>query len=239
MTEKIRVGCCGFPVAKERYYQNFSVVELQQTFYQLPLLKTAKRWAEEAPEGFEFNMKASQLITHETTSPTYRRYKIPIPEEKRARYGSFRHSEEVMEAWEQTREIAQALKARIILFQCPPKFTPIEENKKNLRKFFRAVSRSGFLFVWEPRGEWQPEEVKRLCEELDLLHGLDPFKAKPLHGRLKYFRLHGKTDYTYRFSQEDLLWLKDLCKAEEEVYCMFNNISMFEDAQKFRAILEG
>ena len=30
-----KVGCCGFPVVRGRYYETFGVVELQQTFYQL------------------------------------------------------------------------------------------------------------------------------------------------------------------------------------------------------------
>jgi uncharacterized protein YecE (DUF72 family) len=33
---KIKVGCCGFPVAKEKYYKNFDVVEIQQTFILRP-----------------------------------------------------------------------------------------------------------------------------------------------------------------------------------------------------------
>jgi len=31
--EEIKIGCCGFPVGKERYYKEFDVVELQSTFY--------------------------------------------------------------------------------------------------------------------------------------------------------------------------------------------------------------
>ena len=31
-----RVGCCGFPISLRRYAEEFSVVEVQQTFYQPP-----------------------------------------------------------------------------------------------------------------------------------------------------------------------------------------------------------
>jgi uncharacterized protein YecE (DUF72 family) len=78
----IKVGCCGFPVKRETYYHTFQVAEVQQTFYQPPLLATGKRWREEAPPDFEFTMKAWQLITHEPSSPTYRRLRMKIPEEK-------------------------------------------------------------------------------------------------------------------------------------------------------------
>jgi uncharacterized protein YecE (DUF72 family) len=32
----IKVGCWGFPVAKIKYFDEFDIVELQQTFYQPP-----------------------------------------------------------------------------------------------------------------------------------------------------------------------------------------------------------
>lgn len=236
MKKGLRVGCCGFPVAREKYYQTFSVVELQQTFYQLPMLKTAQRWRQESPEGFDFTMKVPQLITHETTSPTYRRYKIPIPEEKRKNYGSFKPTAEVMEAWQKTIEVARALRASILVFQCPPSFSPTLAHKQNLKHFFSTIVRKDFLLVWEPRGDWNPREIKELCVELNLIHGVDPFKNEPLHGKLRYFRLHGKTGYSYRFTDEDLKWLKEWAKGT--VYFMFNNISMLEDSQRFMALLK-
>ncbi len=233
----IKIGCCGFPVAKARYFQTFSVVELQKTFYQLPLLRTAQKWKEEAPKGFEFTMKAPQLITHETTSPTYRRYRIPIPEGKRANYGSFKPTKEVMDAWQHANEIARALGARLVVFQSPPSFTPTEEHKKNLIRFFASIERNSSIMVWEPRDGWKSEEVKALCEEAGIIHCVDPFKSEMVHGRPAYFRLHGKTGYRYRFSEDDLRWLKGLFMSYETVYCMFNNIAMFEDACRFKDII--
>jgi uncharacterized protein YecE (DUF72 family) len=246
MGEGIKVGCCGFPVSRKEYYVTFPVVELQQTFYQLPMLKTAQRWRQEAPSGFEFTMKVSQLITHETTSPTYRRYKAPIPENKKENYGSFKPTVEVMEAWQRTREIALALESRVLIFQCPPSFAPTHKHKENIRRFFSTIERRDFSLVWEPRGEWKPEEIKGLCRELNLVHGVDPFKNDPLCGDFRYFRLHGKTGYGYRFTEEDLKWLKDKWgrvghgkytqPIKGVVYFMFNNVSMFEDAQRFMSL---
>jgi uncharacterized protein YecE (DUF72 family) len=200
------------------------------------MLKTAQRWKEEAPRGFEFTMKSPQLITHETTSPTYRRYKIPIPEKDKKNYGSFKPTTEVMEAWQKTSEFAQALGARVLVFQCPPSFTPTTEHISNLKHFFSTIQRGDFLLVWEPRGNWKPIEIKGLCMELNLVHGVDPFKNEPLYGKMRYFRLHGKTGYSYRFTEEDLGWLKEVW-AEGSVYFMFNNISMLEDSQRFMSLL--
>ena len=56
----LRIGCCGFPQPLERYAQTFAVVEVQQTFYQLPLLRTLAKWRARVPDGFEFTLKAWQ-----------------------------------------------------------------------------------------------------------------------------------------------------------------------------------
>ncbi|MEW6376424.1 MAG: DUF72 domain-containing protein, partial [Thermodesulfobacteriota bacterium] len=120
----IKVGCCGFPVKRSIYYQNFPVVEIQQTFYQLPQITTGNRWREEAPPDFEFTMKAWQLITHEPSSPTYRRLRTVIPVEKKKDYGFFKRTEEVEAAWSRTAEFARALGVKKIVFQSPRSFYP-------------------------------------------------------------------------------------------------------------------
>ena len=71
--KNIRVGCCGFPRARSEYYKAFQLVEVQQTFYHPPALKTVEKWRSDAPGDFEFTLKAWQLITHEFKSPNYRR----------------------------------------------------------------------------------------------------------------------------------------------------------------------
>ncbi len=37
----INVGCCGFAASQKKYFELFDVVEIQQTFYQIPEIKTA------------------------------------------------------------------------------------------------------------------------------------------------------------------------------------------------------
>jgi uncharacterized protein YecE (DUF72 family) len=230
----IKVGCCGWAKSQKEYFESFSVIELQQTFYKLPDLKTALKWREKAPKDFEFTLKASQLITHPPSSPTYKKAGLKIEENKKDRYGFFRPTEEVFKAFEETCEIAKALNARIIVFQCPASFKPSEENKENLRTFFREIQRDDFIFVWEPRGEWSDEEVRSLCQELNLSHCVDPFKGKSVWGEILYFRLHGIGGYSYKYSDEELQKLAEMVKGEERtVYVMFNNTNMFEDALRF------
>ncbi len=236
---KIKIGCCGFPAPKARYFETFRLVEIQNTFYKPPKVETARKWRQEAPPDFEFTLKAWQLITHPPSSPTYRKAGLKIPQDKSLSYGFFRPTPEVFQACETTLAIAEALEAKIVVFQCPAAFSPTEENIANMRTFFREVPRKGLIFAWEPRGDWSDSEVKRLCEELELIHCVDPFQRLPVTGGLAYFRLHGKTGYRYRFTEEDLTWLRGQCEPFSEVYCLFNNVYMWESALAFREILSG
>lgn len=46
----VKVGCCGFPGGMAAYFREWEVVEVQQTFYRPPELRTARRWRETAPQ---------------------------------------------------------------------------------------------------------------------------------------------------------------------------------------------
>jgi uncharacterized protein YecE (DUF72 family) len=234
----IKVGCCGFPIKREVYYQNFPVVEVQQTFYQPPQITTGRRWKEEAPLDFEFTMKAWQLITHEPSSPTYRRLRTVIPEEKKKDYGFFKGTEEVDEAWSRTAEFARILDVKKIVFQSPPSFYPSNEHIKNLRQFFKKIERQSFTFVWEPRGKWERKELERLCKELNIIACLDPFERSPIRTSLLYVRLHGKTGYQYTYSESELEKLLEKGRAYPQSYVMFNNSNMYEDGLRFKKLLK-
>lgn len=234
----IQTGCCGFPVKREIYYKTFSVVEIQQTFYQLPRIDTGKRWKEEAPKNFEFTMKAWQLITHEPSSPTYRRLRMAIPEKKKRNYGFFKETEEVSEAWSKTVEFAKALGVKKIVFQSPASFYPSEGHLKNLRQFFEKMKPHPFTFIWEPRGKWERREVKRLCTELNIIPCLDPFEETSIQEDLLYTRLHGEKGYRYTYSETEMKQLIGIGKSVPQAYFMFNNASMVEDAQRFIKLLE-
>ncbi|WP_333840339.1 DUF72 domain-containing protein [Pelomicrobium sp.] len=233
----IRVGCCGFPMARAAYFRRFRLVEVQQTFYQPPRLETLARWRAEAGAGFEFTLKAWQLITHEPASPTYRRLTWPIPEALKERYGSFRPTQEVMEAWRITATCARALQARIVVFQCPASFGPTEEHIAHLIHFFQAA-RAGhedLVFAWEPRGPWPEATVAGLCRKLELVHVVDPFQAQPAVPGLRYYRLHGIGGSRYRYGDRDLERLAQWC--EGRTYCLFNNVAMADDAARFARLL--
>ncbi len=231
---RILVGVCGFPKGLEVLNESVDAIEVQKTFYKPPKLETAEKWRARARD-VEFTVKAWQVITHPASSPTYRKAGLKFEPNE---VGFFRNTRTVLEAYERTMEVARALEARILVFQTPASFRQNEENVRNMLNFFRNVDRGGMLFGWEPRGDWRPDVVKRICEDLDLIHIVDPFKAEHLYGSLAYFRLHGIGGYRYKYSDAELSALAEKVeKVGKDVYVMFNNTEMFDDALRFRKIL--
>ena len=75
----VRVGCSGWNYAswKDEFYEGkparlwlqhyaryFDTVEVNSTFYRLPLKTSVARWVEETPPNFVFAVKASRYLTH-------------------------------------------------------------------------------------------------------------------------------------------------------------------------------
>lgn len=225
----MKIGCCGFAEAMKKYFEHFNIIEIQKTFYEPPKLETLERWRAQAPKEFEFTLKAWQVITHPPTSPTYRRAKHK-PEDA----GFFKPIKEVFNAWDKMVAVAKALGARIILFQCPASFKPEKQNIKNMYDFFRAISKSKMLWVWEPRGKWNDDVIREICNDLKLIHCVDPFTSKQVAGKFAYYRLHGIGGYNYRYSTNELKKLSSICTTSS--YVLFNNIYMLENALEFKEL---
>ena len=245
MTSKALVGTSGFGIARVKYAQLFSCVEVQHTFYQPPKLTTLERWREQAPPDFEFVLKAWQLITHDGKSPTYRRLKKKLSEREKQEAGYFRSTSIVKEAWEVTLASAKALEARSILFQCPASFKQTQENISNLEEFFSSINRGKhheqLNFCWEPRGDWDSSVIKGICETLGLWHAVDPFLAESVTQDKLYFRLHGRSGWRYEYDESELRELAAMLpetRTESRVaYVFFNNSRMTQDAVRFQAII--
>ena len=185
-------------------------------------------------------MKAWQLITHTPDSPTYRRLKSRVSPTERDLYGSFRRTEQVWLAWQRTKEVANILHAEVIVFQCPRSFLPHPENIRNLSTFFEQIDRGQYTLAWEPRGnDWSPTLIRDLCARGNLVHCVDPFQSDPTYGNSLYWRLHGRSGYRYRYTDEDLALLAAKLDAQVQAtgphYVLFNNIYSKEDASRFSA----
>lgn len=247
----VKVGCCGFAIkgGRNAYHKELQLVELQSTFYKLPMAKTAERWRREAPKGFEFTLKCWQAVTHPPTSPTWRKAGLKAEKEKFDKYGLLRPTDENLEAWRRTREICNVLKAKVCVIQCPPRFNCTPENIDNMKIFFNSVDRRGIQIAWEPRGNWKQHtrEIEMLCTELDLVHVVDILRYDPvITSKTVYTRLHGlnprEYDYKYKYSDRDLWRLAERVKNLEarevaRVYVLFNNFTMGVDSRRFLKLM--
>lgn len=236
----LKLGMCGYTIGAAAYFKQFRVVEIQQTFYDPPQLATIERWRAQAPADFEFTMKAWQVITHMGTSSTYRRLKRAFSAHQRGEAGGFRVNDTTLAAWETTLDACRALHATAILFQCPASFKATPENAGAMRRFFETIDRpSGVRFLWEPRGPWPDDLVRPLCNELGLVHAVDPFIRPSLTPELLYWRLHGNGSAYASYSDDELrtivAWLP--VDAAVDVYAMFNNIPRAKDIARFRKML--
>lgn len=269
----IHVGTCGYGDYrpgegwKERYSSKleayadaYSLLELNRTFYSLPMEKTAARWRSETGESLQISVKAWQAITHPTDSPTWRKRKGKLSEKQLEEFGNLGWNDSVRDAWEKTLTTAQAVEARTILIQTPAKFGCTEENETRVRDFFSraaesletseksGVQENSIRLAWEPRGDWleHPDFLASIFEEYGLIHAHDVLRRGPLSNTgPAYVRLHGlgrrEFDYRYNYSEQELRRLADelewLEEGYGEVFCLFNNENMYENADRVKEIL--
>ena len=122
------------PEDRLRYYSSrFSVVEIDSSYYGLPIRRNSELWAERTPEGFRFDIKAYALMTGHPTEvarfPKALREALPasIASERRV-YPRDLPVEIYDEVWALFRDAIEPLvaagKLGSVLLQYPQWFTP-------------------------------------------------------------------------------------------------------------------
>ena len=179
-------------VARRRYFETLPTVEVGAAFIDPPKAATASVWRGEAPREFEFSVPVSQMVTHQAESSGYAKIRHRIPERRRAFCGHFKDTPEVAGAWEATRALAAAVRARFIVFETPASFYPDSNHLRDMYRFFKGVPRGPWLFVWQPRGLWEPRLLDTVCGDLSLVRAYDPFQEPVAAPRgVRYLRLRG------------------------------------------------
>lgn len=240
----IKIGTCGFPVAMKKIFENLDCVEIQTTFYKLPNIENLKKIKFSAPKNFDFSFKVFQGITHDTKLPTWKRSGLNKDEIKKIenKVGNLRPTKEVFEYWEIMKEVAKTLDAKFAVIQTPASFKDDEENIKNVNEFFSSIKNDlkKIKVAIEFRG-WKEENVIELAKKFGLIIITDP-NLKIIKQKINYFRVHGaykgkKIIYKYLFSDEEL---KNLYQKIKNLNCylFFNNVYMFNDALRFKSLLQ-
>jgi uncharacterized protein YecE (DUF72 family) len=232
---KVLVGTCGFPKARRVIYETLDVVELQETFYNMPRRERMAELRREAPE-FRFTAKVFQGITHPPDSPTFKRTRGFKPGEG---HGLLKPTRENLSLWEEFLEAVAPLRPEVLVFQTPPSLKP----SPHIYDFFKSVA-GGWRLAWEPRGEtYRDPGLIRKVADLGILIVVDPLRREPLPADLYYFRLHGlgegEVNYRYKYTDDDLRRIVAVIRKlqGDAVYVMFNNIYMYDDAVALKQML--
>jgi uncharacterized protein YecE (DUF72 family) len=192
----------------EFYTRHFDTVEINNTFYHLPKLKTFNAWREKVPETFLFAVKASRFITH------MKKLKAPKTSSRKLFNRMAR------------------LKNKLgpVLFQLPPGW---RFNRDRFAKFLAALP-TEHQFVFEFREpSWFQDEVYELLKDHNVGFCIHDFRGAqtPLivTADFTYIRMHGPTAAAYSgsYSHEALSdWaarIADWRKKLRDVYVYFNN----------------
>jgi uncharacterized protein YecE (DUF72 family) len=192
----------------------FNSIEINSSFYKVPMQSTVKKWAESVPAHFRFTFKLWQEITHQ--------------KELAFNTADVRRFMEVIDA--------AGTRKGCLLLQFPPglRFNHLARVKQLLATVIKADPQREWKIAVEFRhASWYREETYRLldsCKAGMVLHdktnSASPMEEMDLP--FVYVRFHGpagdyKGSYDDSFLYEYAHYIRDWLKAGKDVYVYFNN----------------
>ncbi|MDN5347796.1 MAG: hypothetical protein PWP65_1360 [Clostridia bacterium] len=194
------------------YATRFNTVELNVTFYRLPLAKTFTTWYERTPDGFLFALKGSRLITH---------------------YKRLVGVEEALQSFF-TRAAGLKEKLGVVLWQLPPGLHADTERLLAFCELLNShplarVARHAFEFRHQ---SWFVPEIydilARYSYALCVADAPRWPQAKEVTADFVYLRFHGSRKlYSSSYTSEELAgWaaqVKTWLAQGRDVYAYFNN----------------
>lgn len=232
----IRIGCAGFPVGRDRYWRELGFSEAA-TGAVMPRPDTLANWKADVPEGGELAVQAYRLVTHGPQDAGFPAAGKKLPKTRQPLCGAFRETLEVHEAWLATKAAAEALGARLVVFETPASFQPGPDRLRDLYRFFKAFPRGRLTPVWAPRGvEWE-RLADKVCGDLGLERAYDPLRQKPpARARVRYLRPG--------VPRGQFLGVDDMSTIAAAVekgpaYVVFSHLYAFKDAVRLKALVEG
>ena len=211
-------------------FDQLALIELSDTMIRMPKPKTAQRWASQAPKGFSWTLRAWQYVTHPADDAAYNH----LPKTQRpVDAGGFAWNDTVRNAYERTQRVAEALAAKVIVFETPHSFTPTLANKNQLAHFFERVDRPrACQLAWDPRGVWNKQEIEAVCRDLTLVRVGDPLselEEAPIPAN--YCKL--RAPY---YNDDQLSRLVDLTSAHPSAFIVFASGAPVSDALRFASL---
>jgi uncharacterized protein YecE (DUF72 family) len=208
----------------ERYAEEFDTVEINASFYRVPLETTFRGWREKAPPGFRYAVKVNRFITHMK--------KLLDCEEPLATFIGL------------ARLLGDTLGP--LLHQLPPS---LHKDLPRLDAFLQRLP-ADLEHVIEFRDKsWYEQDVLALLDRHGagfVTHDLKGLKSpRWASGRTAYVRFHGTGGkYWGRYPDEALLewtdWCLEQARSGRSVWCYFNNDihgHAIEDARTLKSMV--
>ena len=196
------------------YADHFDLVEVNSTFYRVPDPDTVRKWCEQTPQGFIFDIKLHRLFSRHSTRPEL------LPVEMRAKAVLKRGRVELTSDLERAvaksflkglRPLERAGKLGALLLQLSPAFSPRHNQLGELNTVIECFA--GYTLAIELRNRGWVEgarlaETRKFFEDRRLVFvmvdGPDDshFTILPnvdliTHRRLAYLRAHGRNAEGY------------------------------------------
>jgi uncharacterized protein YecE (DUF72 family) len=229
------------PAERLRYYaEQFPIVEVDSTYYAIPLQSNAEGWIERTPPDFTFDVKAYGLFTLHgaAVQALPKEIKAVLPQDQREKRNVYYKdlapaiSEELWHRFldEVLLPLDSASKLGIVLFQFPPWFGPRHDNrdyilevKERLGQFPLAVEFRNSAWMEAP--EDQERTLKFLADNSIIYVCVDEpqgFKTSvpPVMAattRIAVLRMHGHNSETWGTRTATAAERFDYLYAEDEL----------------------
>lgn len=221
---KLYIGTSGFSYTywKNRFYPEklptsqwlayyatqFNTLELNNTFYRFPRVKTLEKQREIVPKDFVFSVKAHKIITH-----TLR----------------MRNAKEKVREFMDLVQDGLQEKLGCVLFQLPPTLAYSEEN---LNHILESVPHAHQHIIECRHQSWWQEEVWQILQKNKLTFCRVNYPGLPVGPFIKeplvYVRMHGVPElFKSSYNDEELKQLHASIPTSKSCYIYFNN-TMFE-----------
>ena len=216
-----------------RYYSSFfNSLEINSSFYKIPMASTFEKWAQDVPGDFRFSVKIPKEVTH--------------AKELKGDIGAI---EKLMNAADKIGD-----KKGCLLLQFPGKITVdyFNDVENILDKIRQSDKRNEWKIAVEFRhASWYMAETFELMDDYHasvVLHDIPKGKNSELgkSAGFVFIRFHGPAgDYRGSYSKEQLkayaIKIKSWLKQGKDVYAYFNNTmgSAFENAIDLQAMIKN
>jgi uncharacterized protein YecE (DUF72 family) len=185
------------------YLHHFDTVEINNSFYRLPLASTFETWRQKTGPDFCFAVKASRYLTHMK--------KLKDPEVALQRFFP----------------LVNLLGEKLgpILFQLPPHWNC---DAGRLAQFLQALPQ-GYRYSFELRDQsWHRPEIYKVLERHNAafcIHELAGFRSPTrLTADFTYVRLHGPAKKAYQGSYDPAIlsmWRDRICQWQSELKAVY------------------